>query len=321
MALTTAVVSGGGNSQLSAAILDVYSQEVLFTAQPLLRFEQIASVKEELGVQPGLSIKFLKYNALATGSNVLTEGTPIVTKALTGSQIDIIVGERGEAIAMTELLLRSSFDDVLASSAQVLGQSFAKKRDGELRDELYTLPTTLYAKGRASRAALLGGDTFDVDLIREAVEELATNKAPKFNGDAYICFIHPHQAKFLRKDPAWINASNYGAPVQIFLGEIGRIEDVRFVETTQIRKILSSDGSIYTDNEDTGVDAGTFSANTDVYSAIIVGDHVIGLAIALEAELRDNGVIDFGRQHEIGYYGIWGTGLIETGHGLILESA
>jgi N4-gp56 family major capsid protein len=135
-----------------------------------------------------------------------------------------------------------------------------------------------------------------------------------------ICFLHPHQAKALRKDSAWINASNYGAPDQIFLGEIGRIEDVRFIETTQCRKILHTDGSIYTDNEDTGVDT-TYSTTADVYSAIIVGDHTMGLAISLEAELRDNGVQDAGRRHSIAYYGIWGTGLIESAHGLVLESA
>lgn len=317
MAVNTATSAG---TQLSEAILEVYSQEVIFEAQPHLRFEQVASIKRELTALPGLTIKFLKYNAL-TGSNVLTENTPMDTAALSASQIDITVGERGKAVAVSELLLRTSFDDILASAARSLGMHFAKSRDGEIRDALYGLPSTLYARGRSGRSTLTAADTFDVDLIRDAVSTLATNKAPKFNGDAYICFIHPHQAKHLRRDPAWINASNYGAPDQIFLGEIGRIEDVRFIETTQIRRILSTDGSIYADNVDTGVDAMTFSADADVYSALIVGDHVLGLAIALEAEMRDNGVQDFGRTHSIAYYGIWGVDLIETAHGLILESA
>jgi len=320
MAIATAIASGGGATPLPEAILEVYSQEIIFQAQPLLRFEQVASVKEELNVLPGLTIKFLKYSSL-TGSNVLTENVDIVPDALAASQISIAVGERGKAIGVSELLLRSSFDDILASSAQLLGMHFAKTRDAEIRDTLYTVPGALYARGRSGRAAITSSDTFDVDLIRDAVSTLATNKAPKFNGDAYICFIHPHQAKFLRRDQAWVNAANYGAPDQIFLGEIGRIEDVRFIETTQVRKILSTDGSIYTDNEDTGVDAGVFSTNADVYSALIVGDHVIGLAISLEAEMRDDGVKDHGRKHSIAYYGIWGTGLVESAHGLVLESA
>lgn len=319
MAVTTAVVSGGGATPLTQAILTVYSQEVLHVAQPLLRFEQIASIKRELGVLPGLTIQFLKYNAL-TGSAALTENTPIVTDAITASQIPLSVAEHGKATSVSELLLRSSYDDVLAQSATLLGRHFAKYRDGQIRDMLYTAPGVLYANGRSARTSLLSGDTFNVDLVREAVEQLATSKAPKFNGDAYICFIHPHQAKALRADKAWVNASNYGAPGQIFFGEIGRFEDVRFIETTQVRKIVKTDGSIYTDNEDTGVDA-TYSSNTDVYSALIVGDHAVGLAIALEAELRDNGVTDFGRTHSVGYYGIWGTGLIESAHTLVLESA
>lgn len=319
MAIATATAAAGG-TQLSVALLTVYSQEILFAAQPLCRFEQIASIKRELGVLPGLTINFLKYNSL-TGSNTLAENVDMVPVALSGSQIPITVGERGKAVSVSELLLRTSFDDILATSAQLLGMHFAKTRDGEIRDTLYGSGNVLYAKGRAGRTTIGTGDTFDVDLVREAVEALATNKAPKFNGDAYICFIHPHQAKALRKDSAWVNASNYGAPEQIFVGEIGRIEDVRFIETTQIRKILHTDGSIYTDNEDTGVDAGTYSAAADIYSAIIVGDHAVGLAISLEAEMRDNGVMDHGRKHSVAYYGIWGTALIETGHVYLLESA
>lgn len=316
MAVTTAVVG----TPLTEAILTVYSQEVLHVAQPLLRFEQVASIKRELGVLPGLTIKFLRYNAL-TGGAALTENTPIVTDAITASQIPLSVSEYGKATAASELLLRSSYDDVLSQCATLLGRHFAKFRDGQIRDTLYGAAGVLYANGRSARSAILSGDTFNIDLVREGVEQLATSKAPKFNGDAYICYIHPHQAKALRADKAWVNASNYGAPGQIFFGEIGRFEDVRFIETTQVRKILKTDGSIYTDNEDTGVDAGVYSANADVYSAIMVGDHAVGLAIALEAELRDNGVTDFGRTHEIAYYGIWGTGLIESAHTLTLESA
>ncbi len=318
MAITTAGNVGG--TQLSEAILEVFSQEILFNAQPLLRYEQIATRKDELNVMPGLKINFLRYSSL-TGGYTLTENTDIVPVAMSGSQLSITVGERGKAIQVTELLLRASFDDILASAARLLGMHYAKRRDAEIRDALLAGANVLYAKGRANRAALTATDYFDVDLIRDAVELLATNKAPKFNGDAYVCFIHPHQAKFLRKDPAWINASNYGAPEQLFVGEIGRIEDVRFIETTQQTRIVAGVGAqaVYADNEDTGTTA-TGNAAGDVYQAVIVGDHAVGLAISLEAEMRDNGVLDFGRKHAIGYYGIWGCGLIETGHTVTLET-
>lgn len=319
--MTTAVTPTGGTAvRLPEAIMDVYSNEIVYAAQPILRFEQIVTRRDELNVMPGLTIKFLKYNSL-TGSYVLTENTDMDSVALSGSLIPITVGERGKAVGVSELLLRSSFDDVLSTAAQLLGMHLAKQRDAEIRDRLYTAPGVIWAKGRTGRAGIITTDTFDVDLIREAVSQLATNKCPKFNGDAYIAFIHPAQAKSLRKDSAWVNASNYGAPDQIFRGEIGRIEDVRFIETTQIKRVRKADGEVFTDNEDTGVAEGTFSATADIYSAIIVGERAVGLAVSLEAQMRDNGVMDHGRKHSLAYYGIWGTGLIESAHAIALESA
>ena len=59
----------------------------------------------------------------------------------------------------------------------------------------------------------------------------------------------------------------------------------------------------------------------DSVGAIIVGDYAVGIADALPVEMRDNGVEDFGRAHSLAYYGIWGAGIIESGHSYILETA
>ena len=316
MAYTSATAAG---TQLSAAIMEVYSQEVLFSAQPFMLFEQFVTRREELGKQPGQTINFLRYNSLS-GSDSLTELTDMTINAITGSQVQISVAEHGFAVGMTQLLRDVSFDDVLSSAAKLLGMHMGKSRDALIRDVFYGFSNVAYAGGKTGRASLLATDTFSVDLVREGVEQLAVNKCPKI-GNEYICIIHPRQAKNLRKDKDWVNASNYGAPGQLFTGELGRIDDVRFLQTTQIRRILSTDGSIYTDNADTGVNAGTYSSNTDVYSAVLLGDYAVGLAVAREAELRDNGVTDFGRKQELAYYGLWGAGIVESGHAVILESA
>jgi N4-gp56 family major capsid protein len=236
------------------------------------------------------------------------------------------VTEHIRAVSLTEYLLRSALTDCLADATTVLGQFYAKNRDALVRDTILgSAGSLLYSQAggtTTTRAGLAATSTFNVDLIRDAVETLATNKAPKFGGDAYVCFVHSHQAKYLRKDSAWISVQYYANPANLLTGEIGRIEDVRFIETTQIPYIAKGAGSqaIYADGEDTGATA-TGNANTAVYRAIIVGDWAVGLAEALPVELRDNGVEDYGRKHSVGYYGIWGAGAIETGHMAILETA
>lgn len=320
VATTTSATSGGTPSQLSSNIMLIYSQEVLFRAQPILRFEAFASRKDELGVAPGLTIKFLKYTRL-TGTAGLTENQDMVTDVLSSSLIDITVAENGKAIAVSELLLRSSFTDVMSDTALLLGQHLARYRDGQIRDALYDGSNNLLRQNsRSTRSAFVANDLLDTNLIRQAVETLSSKRAPKILGDAYVCFVHPHQARYLRTDPDWVSASHYGAPTQIFAGEIGRFEDVRFIETTQIAYV-AVDGKIWADGVDTGSTMVDYSAATNVYRSIILGDHAVGLAVSLEAELRDNGIKDFGRRHELAWYGIWGQGVIESDHSAILESA
>jgi hypothetical protein len=42
----------------------------------------------------------------------------------------------------------------------------------------------------------------------------------------------------------------------------------------------------------------------------MVGDNAFGHAISLPVELRDGGVLDFGREHALAWYAIWGLGII-----------
>ena len=318
MALTTAKATGSGLTKLDPAILTVYSREVLFAAQPILRYEQVATRKDELSVLPGHTIQFLKYNEL-TASALLTEGTDIAENALSASSIQLTVLEYGAAYKVSELLLTSAFDDTLLSAAKLLGHHFAKTRDGLLRDALLGSANVKYAGGK-SRTTFTANDTFDTVTVKDGVEFLATNKAPKIGGDAYICFCHPHQARKLRDDSSWTNANNYGAPTNIFNGEIGRYEDVRFIETTMQPYVDGTDGSVFADGVDTGLGE-SYTSGVPVYKAVLVADHALGLGIAREAELRDNGVQDFRRNHGLAWYGIWGQGAIETGHVTVLESA
>lgn len=310
--------------QLDNVVLDVYSQEIRFAAQPNLRFESIAMKKTELGTLPGKTIQFLKFDSLG-GSAALTEGTSITPTHLSTSTESITVAEYGRAVQVTEFLLRSSTVDVLTQAATLLGMHYAKGRDELVRDVLYGSTNVLYSQagGAASaRADLIATSVFDVDLIRDGVEQMALNKAPKFGGDAYICYIHPSQAKNLRKDSAWVNAKNYADPQSLLNGEIGRIEDVRFIETTMCHYIPVTTQDIYADGTDTGTNTAV-AANSaaTIYRAVMVADYAVGLAESLPVEMRDNGIEDFGRMHSLAYYGIWGAGLIEEGHVQILESA
>jgi N4-gp56 family major capsid protein len=329
------------DSTLSPAIQQIWSKEILFQAMPVLRFEQFAVKKTELGVMPGLTVNFMRYNNLSVDANgsELVEGVRMEPSALSASQIQITVKEQGKAVAVTELLLNASFDDVMASSSRLLGRHMAQSMDVQARNTLYSngvpfgggaavAPSVIFgrktngttrgsiapyeysAAGSASAPGYLSPAT-----IKDAVEVLAGQNIPRL-GDTYVCFVHPAQARSLRDWPEFIEVTKYAAPGNFMLGEIGRIYDVVFIETTQVARgsldarfpfgAVAGSGTIDVDPSTAGVQ----DPSAESYSAMMIGDNAFGQAIALPVELRDGGVIDFGREHGLSWYAIWGFGVL-----------
>jgi N4-gp56 family major capsid protein len=314
----------GANSQLSQAIQIIWSKEILFQSMPILRFEQFAVKKTELGVQPGLTINFMRYNNLGDASQ-LVEGVRMQTNPLSASQFSITVAEQGFGVAVSELLLNASFDDVMASASRLLGRNMALYLDKSARNTLLLATSVIYGYNKlsaptaitsispydrgpvaANRAALLGGAATSFDftsaLVKDAVETLATKNVPRL-GETYVSFVHPHQSRRLRDDPEFINVTKYAAPGNFMLGEIGRLNDVVFIETTQVNVITTA-----------GAGAAT------AYQSIFLGDNAFGHAISLPVELRDGGILDFGREHALAWYAIWGLGLITDQAVVIAET-
>jgi N4-gp56 family major capsid protein len=295
----------GSNSNLTAAIQTIWSKEILFQAMPTLRFEQFAVKKTELGVAPGLQINFMRYSNLPQATP-LVEGIRMQTAALTASQYSITVSEHGFAVSVSELLLNASFDDVMASASRLLGRNMAIYLDTQCRDTLLTATSVVYGYDRSTgtnaasnegwyNAGTVGGSgtvttsstvyNLGPHTIKDAVETLASKNIPRL-GETYVAFVHPHQSRRLRDTPEFIEATKYAAPGNLMLGEIGRLYDTVFIETTQVKK----DGTQYT--------------------GIMLGDNAFGHAISLPVELRDGGILDFGREHALGWYSIYGLGLI-----------
>jgi len=401
-----------GSTMLGPAIQTIWSKEILFQSMPVLRFEQFAVKKTELGTMPGLTVNFMRYNNLPVPAGPLVEGVRMKTHAITANQYAITVQEQGFAVAVSELLLNASFDDIMASSSRLLGRNMALYMDGQARTTLarassvvfgYAKPTAINvgygiyeggtpATGLAQVTTAAGTGTLDDNFwltpysIKDAVEVLATKNVPRL-GETYVCFIHPHQSRRLRDTPEWIEVTKYAAPGNFMLGEIGRLDDVVFIETTQVSSptagvVDASDPwsqlpggavtSVNPDNPDwRGVSlglsaaqqtalaaslppaydtAGEYPTGSDpfgdidvghpasaggtsldippqtgtqspgwgepwgpvngIYEAIMLGDNAFGHAISLPVELRDGGVLDFGREHALAWYSIWGWGVI-----------
>lgn len=356
---TPTAYTAANSTMLTPAIQTIWSKEILFQAMPVLRFEQFLVKKTELGTAPGLTVNFMRYRSL-DGAQQLVEGVRMETHALSAEQITITVAEHGFAIAVTELLLNASFDDVMASGARLLGRNMATYIDALARDTFMGAPSVLYGYDKlaswsagATRTPLSpydrgmfadseatmsanGGFYFTSALVKDAVETLATKNVPRL-GETYVAFVHPHQSRRLRDDPEFIEVTKYASPGNFMLGEIGRLNDVVFIETTQVfqgnttppatqqlgtniptntaqkwggQPARTASGATPAIGEVTSTPSNPNAPANPLYRALVIGDNAAGHAISLPVELRDGGVLDFGREHALAWYSIFGLGLI-----------
>lgn len=302
---TSAVANTGGYQAIPQAVRDLYSQEVIFQAQPLCKFLQFAKVKRDLQAVKGKSVVFVKYGNLA-GGGAIAENAALTPQGMVASEVSIPVTEQVNAIQLTEMLMRTSLLDVLGDASKLLANNLANVLDKQFRDTCLSTTNVLFGNGVADPASMTTTSVFNAKTVKNAVELLATNNAPKFvtsNGEAfYVCIAHPKQLRQLRDDAAWENANTYMGRRQLYLGEVGMYEGVIFIETTNMpfltsAQIVTAYGGTYTP--------------THGCEAVFFGDNSYAWAIALDVELRDDGVQELGRKHTIGWYGIWGQGLIE----------
>jgi N4-gp56 family major capsid protein len=318
-------ISGAnGITALPEAMLEVFSLDILHNAQGIMRFEEFAVRKQELLAAPGEVVKFTIYDDIARNGQ-LTEGVSLSGNAMSASQKSITVTEWGNAINVSEKLLQLSWDDVMGEAATLLGRDYAVTRDLAIRDAVFNGAASLVsqqisaaADDATGTADLDASETMTIEHIREAVEILQTNDAPKFFGDYYVCFLHPHQAAYLRRDQDWVNAHQYVGTRNLFNGEIGRWEDVIFIVTTHAPNGAAAPTA---PGHDAALVSGQAGMATNGYKACVFGDQCLYIADSLPVELRDNGVEDFGRTHGLAWYSIFGVDCLKPEYAVSILTA
>lgn len=283
-------------STIPNEILTVYAREAILKAQPLFVFRNFVDYKEQLGLEPGKLIQFLKLNNITAGGKLADEFTPMPVQAMTQSIVQIPVFEFGNAVQVTRFAATSSFRDLMADAAVLLGRDYALVLDSYIRDTFLTTANIQYAGGHVADGGITTANVFNTAEIKDAVETLKTlNVPPVYRGGdpVYICVAHPHQLRTLRDDTNWINARVYVDPIDVYTGEVGRYENVIFIETTQMP-----------------ITVGTGASGQNIYSACMFGDRAVGFGETVPLELVTDGVQQFGRFLSLGWYSVFGAGII-----------
>ena len=229
-------------SGMTAEMKTYYEKTLLDLAEPALVHDQFGD-SYPIPANNGKTIEFRKYTALPKATTPLTEGVTPNGQALTVTTITAEVHQYGGWVALTDMLDLTAIDNNVVQATNLLGSQGGRTMDTIVRDILNGGTNVIYAPkigaggaetAVSSRAALDKTCQLTVDLINQAVALLQVQNADPI-GDSYIAIVHPYTTYDLRKDPAWLDAHKYAAPEEIFNGEIGKINNVRFVVSSEAK--------------------------------------------------------------------------------------
>lgn len=261
-------------TEVPAAVSTYYHRSLLLAARPILlhtRWAQVADIPRN----NTMAIRFRRYSLLAANTTALSEGTTPSGSQLSITNVDATVLQYGDYVTLTDVLQFSTLDPILTATADVLGQQAGNSLDQLCRDVIAAGTTVQYASTATSRATVTSAMLITRAEIREAVRTLRNNNADKvtkmvnpatgFNTSpinaAYIGIISANTHYDLKNVTGFIPVEEYANKSDVMDGEVGALDEVRFVVTTNA-KVFSAAGS----------------GSIDVHGTLIIAANAYGIS-------------------------------------------
>ena len=235
-----ATTSATVGNDLRPEIKEFYDKNLIRLAEPYLVHDRFAQQKP-IPRGNGKTISFRKFSKLPKALTPLTEGVTPDGQALNVSEITATVAQYGGYVKITDVLQLASFDPIITEATELIAQQAGRTLDTITREILNGGTNVQYADGTvASRAALTASNKLTVKAIQMAATALKAQNAPMLDGGYYAAIIHPNVAYDLMRDPEWADWQKHTSPEHMYNGEIGRIANVVFFESTEA-KIFTAD--------------------------------------------------------------------------------
>lgn len=278
------------------------SSKIRMAAIKEAKFMQFVKPEEGFGKKKGESISVTRVSNVSVPSDTtLNEFIPIPEDTISLSIQSISVAEKGRSIPYTSLSVDLSHFDSENAIQKKLKDQLKLNMDIDAASKfkagkILAIPTgisetTFETDGAASNTAGSNLNMYHVESIRDYMYS-TLNIAP-YMGDDYVCVMITQAKRGLLRDPAWVDWKKYTDPAAKFNGEVGRIENIRFVETNHTSALADGLG--------TGDVMG---------EAVFFGEDPVVMAVAEDPHLRAKESSDYGRSKGVAWYGIYGFGQI-----------
>jgi len=277
------------------------SKKLRLAVQPLIKFRQLCDVKDatQQGKHKGQTYHWDVFSDVATQGATLTETTTMPETQFVITQGTLTVNEYGNSVPYTGKLDDLSELPVTTIINKVIKNDAKKAFDIAAEAQFSYTPLHVCEDGSSTTAinlmtASTNTDTASVELgkghVKAIRDVMVERNIPPYMGDDYIAISWPTTYRTFKNDLESIKQYTTEGFKMILNGEVGRYENIRFIEQTNIAK----DGSTYSD------------------WCYFMGDDTVCEAIVVPEEIRGKIPGDYGRSKGVAWYYLGGFGLVHT---------
>lgn len=214
----------------------------------------------------------------------LVEGVTPAGNTIANQDYTATLAQYGDFVTITDVIMDTHTDNILQQTTDILGEQAALTVETLRFNVLKAGTNVFYANKVANRAAVDKAITkADQRAVTSALNRQNAKKItavvasnPDFNTKsveaAYMAVCHPDLDSDIREMAGFKPVADYGPHTSPFEGEIGSVEQVRYLSSTVIAPWANAGAAIGT----TGLRS-TGGANVDVYPVLFFGRDAFGI--------------------------------------------
>lgn len=269
------------------------------------KFMQFVRPEPGYGKKKGESITITRLSNITVPTNGrIAENNRIPEDDVALTTTAITVSEWGRAVPYTNLVADLGMFDPESYIQKRLKDQMALTLDTAAAQAFKTAlvkatpdgvsSIQFSSNGVAPTTATANLNVYHIEQIRDLM--FSTYWVAPYEGDDYIGLVSTKAKRGIMSDPNWETWHKYTDPESKYKSEIGRLENIRFIEIQNPAALSNALG--------TGGVLG---------EAVFFGDDAVAMAVAQDPELRAAIPQDYGRSLGVAWYGIlefgsiWGT--------------
>jgi N4-gp56 family major capsid protein len=272
------------------------SKELRDVVQPLCKFRQFADVKDAVGKNKGQTFTWDVFSDVATQGTTLIETSTMPETNFVITQGTMTIGEAGNSIPYSGLLDNLSEIPVKERINKSLKNDAKKYFDNAAAAAfnsalLRVIPTagtdtaavTVYSNGTATGT---NNVAFNADHAKAIVDIMKERNIPPYMADDYMAIAWPTTLRTFKNELETLRQYTPEGFQTIMHGEIGKYENTRYIEQTNVAK-------------------GTWAGGKSGW-IYFFGEDAVSEGVAVPEEIRGKIPGDYGRNMGVAWYYLGG---------------